>query len=100
MHTRPKVNVKSAIHVLSEFMFPPQSEWSDDRTSGGQPLAHLGIHVKQIITKSIEARKIYVMGREKKLAPIATQIADLIRHLDETGECPRRENRFADFRFF
>jgi hypothetical protein len=80
MHTRPKVNVKSAIHVLSEFMFPP-SEWSDDRTSGGQPLAHLWIHVKQIIIKSIERRKIYVMRREKKVTPEVTQIADLIRHL-------------------
>src|SRR5258705_6077691 len=100
MHRSPKVIVKSAIHVLSEFMFLPKSEWSDDRTSGGQPLAHLGIHVKQIITKSMEARKVYVLSREEKLAPIATQIADLIRHLDGTGECPRRENRFADFRFF
>jgi len=61
MHTRLKVNVKSAIHVLSEFMFPP-SEWSDDRTSGGQRLAHLLIYVKQIITKQIYATQIFAFS--------------------------------------
>src|SRR5258706_279472 len=62
MHTRPKVNVKNAIHVLREFIFPP-SEWSDDRTSGGQRLAHCLNRVKQIIIKSMGKRKIYVTRR-------------------------------------
>jgi len=64
------------------------------------PLAHSRIGVKQIIEKPIEARKIYVLRKEKKVPPMVTRIAPLIRHFLLNRQLQQQENRFADVRFF
>jgi hypothetical protein len=91
--------VKNAIHVLSEFIFPP-NEWSDDRTSGGQRLTHLWIHVKQIITKSIKRRKNYVLQQTQNLLVKVASTTSKNEQLLQILECPMSEIRFSGVPLF